>query len=282
VVDRRKKRAASDKSSTIQPRSSESELVWKRGRSGTKTTLREWERKMNKPLFQARKAGSASFKESSRLSKWKVMKNHATSVGSVFICEATFNAWLAGKRSSLLPKHAERVIEDFFQKHVPDAAIESVPGKSDETVTAQVSISPTLSQEVSSKLQEPAATVTPTIDQSAGALGGKIFVLSGTFAELGGGSGLNLGKDRAAAMIRSSGGQVRSAVSGKTDFVLVGNEPGRTKVNQARKRSVPMIDLEALQQVMVGQTSLESARRVAVASPPRIKRFSPGFQGQWK
>ena len=91
------------------------------------------------------------------------------------------------------------MIEDFFQKHVPEAAIESVPGKSDETVTAQVSSSPALCQEVSSKLpvhvQEPAATVAPT-SESAGALGGKIFELSGTFAELGGGSGSKTGQQQ--------------------------------------------------------------------------------------
>jgi hypothetical protein len=211
------------------------------------------------------------------------MRDHATSVGSVFVSEATFNTWLAGKRSVRLPKHAETIIEGFFQKHVPEA-IEAGARGLNATVKAQVSTN-LVCQDVSSKppakKRKPAVTVAP-MSESTGALDGKIFVLSGTFAELGGGSGLNLGKGRAEAMIRSCGGQVRSAVSGKTDFVLVGNEPGRTKVNEARKRSVPLIGLDALQQVKAGQTSLENARREAVASPPRIDRFSPGFPRRWK
>lgn len=54
-----------------------------------------------------------------------------------------------------------------------------------------------------------------------GVLEGKRFVLTGVFPELGGGKGLTLGKDRTTAMITSFGGRVTSAVSGKTDFVLV-------------------------------------------------------------
>ena len=60
-----------------------------------------------------------------------------------------------------------------------------------------------------------------------GVLDGKRLVLTGVFPELGGGTGLSLGKDRTTAMIESFGGKVTSAVSGKTDFVLVGKDPGK-------------------------------------------------------
>ena len=41
---------------------------------------------------------------------------------------------------------------------------------------------------------------------------------------------LELGKARVKTMIESFGGKVTSAVSGKTSFVLVGREPGMSKV----------------------------------------------------
>lgn len=50
----------------------------------------------------------------------------------------------------------------------------------------------------------------------AGILNGKKLVLTGTFPEVGGGSGLNLGKDRMVQMIESFGGKVTGSVSGKT------------------------------------------------------------------
>lgn len=48
----------------------------------------------------------------------------------------------------------------------------------------------------------------------AGSLKAKTFVLTGVFPEVGGGQGLNLGKEKVAAMITSFGGRVTSAISG--------------------------------------------------------------------
>ena len=50
----------------------------------------------------------------------------------------------------------------------------------------------------------------------AGLFNGKKFVLTGVFPEVGGGSGLSLGKDRMTNMIESFGGKVTGSVSGKT------------------------------------------------------------------
>lgn len=50
----------------------------------------------------------------------------------------------------------------------------------------------------------------------SGVLDGKKFVLTGVFPEIGGGSGLNMGKDRMKEMIESFGGKVTGSVSGKT------------------------------------------------------------------
>lgn len=72
----------------------------------------------------------------------------------------------------------------------------------------------------------------------ANVLQGKRVVLTGIFPELGGGAGLSLGKDRAKALVASFGGRVTGSVSGKTDVLLVGKEPGYSKVSQARSRRI--------------------------------------------
>ena len=56
--------------------------------------------------------------------------------------------------------------------------------------------------------------------------------------------GLNLGKDRAKAMIEAFGGRVTSAVSGKTDYLVVGAEPGASKVAKAQEKGIPMLDVK--------------------------------------
>lgn len=52
-------------------------------------------------------------------------------------------------------------------------------------------------------------------------LKGKKFVLTGIFPEVGGGSGLTLGKARMTQMIESFGGRVTSAVSGATGAYIL-------------------------------------------------------------
>ena len=111
----------------------------------------------------------------------------------------------------------------------------------------------------------------------ANVLDGKRFVLTGTFPEVGGGAGLNQGKDRTKEMIESFGGKVTSAVSGKTDFLLVGRDPGRSKVSQADKKDVPLIDLIALHKLLMGQATIEAT---AASEAPKITNFSAGYPGQ--
>ena len=48
----------------------------------------------------------------------------------------------------------------------------------------------------------------------AGSLKGKTFCLTGIFPEVGGGQGLNLGKDKVTQIITKFGGKVTSAISG--------------------------------------------------------------------
>merc|ERR1712232_798912 len=60
----------------------------------------------------------------------------------------------------------------------------------------------------------------------AGRLDDKRFVATGVFPELGGGFGLKLGRDKLKEMIESFGGRVTGSISGKTNYVVVGDDPG--------------------------------------------------------
>ncbi|GKY93930.1 hypothetical protein MPSEU_000359900 [Mayamaea pseudoterrestris] len=105
----------------------------------------------------------------------------------------------------------------------------------------------------------------------------KKFVLTGLFPEVGGGTGLSLGKARVRAMIESFGGVVTSGISGKTDYLVVGKEPGQSKVANARARKLPMVDLKSLQTRILGQAeTLELA-----GPPPKIQSYSAGYQGSY-
>ena len=108
----------------------------------------------------------------------------------------------------------------------------------------------------------------------ANSLKGETVVMTGIFPELGGGAGLSLGKDRAKAMISGFGGRVTSSVSGKTTLLLVGKEPGASKVSAAESKGVRMIGLEHLVDgLKVGR--LPSPEKSQV----QITEFSAGYYG---
>ncbi|MBI3630413.1 MAG: NAD-dependent DNA ligase LigA [Candidatus Rokubacteria bacterium] len=76
---------------------------------------------------------------------------------------------------------------------------------------------------------------------AGGPLAGKTFVLTGTL------SGLT--RDTAAELIERRGGRVTESVSGKTDYVVVGEAPG-SKAGEARRLGVPMLDERAFRRMV--------------------------------
>ena len=112
-------------------------------------------------------------------------------------------------------------------------------------------------------------------------LTGLMCFCSHTDSQVGGGAGLNLGKDKVKRMVESFGGRVTSSVSGKTDILIVGKEPGMSKVSQARdpknnkKSTIQVLDLHEISNVCRG-LSLEEAE------PATIGAFSAGFRNNGK
>lgn len=70
---------------------------------------------------------------------------------------------------------------------------------------------------------------------------GKTFVLTGSLA--------SYTRDEAGILIKERGGKVSSSVSKKTDFVLVGDDPG-SKYDKARKLDVPILSEVEFEQML--------------------------------
>ncbi|CAB9505460.1 DNA ligase [Seminavis robusta] len=111
---------------------------------------------------------------------------------------------------------------------------------------------------------------------------GKTFVLTGLFPEIGGGGGLDLGKGSVKAMIESFGGRVTGSISGKTDCLVVGKEPGMSKVSKARDRA--KVKLASLHDLKIGLdnglAALEDFDFCKAEEPMKIQSFSKGYNYQ--
>ena len=61
----------------------------------------------------------------------------------------------------------------------------------------------------------------------------------------------SLSRQEASELIRSAGGRVADSVSAKTDYVVVGENPG-SKLEKARKLGIPILNEEGLRGLLDG------------------------------
>jgi DNA ligase (NAD+) len=83
----------------------------------------------------------------------------------------------------------------------------------------------------------------PKVTSKGTALAGKTFVLTGTLP--------GLSREEAAERIQAAGGKVTGSVSKKTNYVVVGSDPG-SKYDKARELNVPVLDEEGLRRLLSG------------------------------
>jgi DNA ligase (NAD+) len=77
-----------------------------------------------------------------------------------------------------------------------------------------------------------------------GPLTGQTYVITGTLE--------GFTRDEAAAALEAKGAKVINSVSGKTSGLVVGEEPGNSKLTKARKLEVPLLDEQALNDLLAG------------------------------
>ena len=80
-------------------------------------------------------------------------------------------------------------------------------------------------------------------------LDGMSIVISGTFSQH--------SRDEYKALIEKNGGKNVGSISGKTSFILAGDNMGPSKLQKAEKLGVPLVD-EATFLDMIGEVSAES------------------------
>jgi DNA ligase (NAD+) len=94
-------------------------------------------------------------------------------------------------------------------------------------------------------------------ERSRGRLDGKTFVITGTLAHP---------RPAVAARIEAAGGKVVGAVSKKIDYLVVGESPG-SKVDQARKAGVAVLDEAGLEALLAGEAPVGEAAAEEAEQP---------------
>ena len=137
-------------------------------------------------------------------------------------------------------------------------SLENLAAAQEQELTATPEIGPTIARSVVEYFQQPAnwdliirlrqAGVDPRVEavpEEAGALAGKTFVLTGTLEKL--------TRNEAKEKIEALGGKVAGSVSKKTDYVVVGADPG-SKYEKAVALHITVLDEAALLELLDQQS----------------------------
>ena len=142
---------------------------------------------------------------------------------------------------------AQILVDDF-------GTIDAIAEADEETLQRSEGIGPEVARSVAlffkqqpnremiERLREAGVVMSaPKRVKTGGALSGKSFVLTGTLP--------NLTREAAAEMIVAAGGKVTGSVSKKTDYVVVGSEPG-SKLTKAEQLGIDILDESGLQALL--------------------------------
>jgi len=86
------------------------------------------------------------------------------------------------------------------------------------------------------------AGLKPTPIKTSGSLKNKAFVITGTLE--------TMSRDSAAEKIRELGGKFQNSVGKETDYLIVGEKPGESKIEDAKKWKTTILDEMALRQLI--------------------------------
>jgi DNA ligase (NAD+) len=117
-------------------------------------------------------------------------------------------------------------------------------------------------QKILEKLIEGGINVTDIgADEGERTLDGVSVVITGTLE--------GFSRDSATEAVQALGGKVTGSVSKKTDFVIAGDDPGRSKYEKALALGVPLLDVDGLRQLLdSGPAAVRARLAEAVESAP--------------
>jgi NAD-dependent DNA ligase len=119
------------------------------------------------------------------------------------------------------------------------------------------------------KQEKAKQPTTPSVAGSAmeGALSGLWFVLTGVWPSQGGGRGLTLGKERVKAWIEKIGGSVTKSISGVTNLLVTGENPGKKKVIEAHEKRLKIINIKQMNGLILGDFTLDD---LTISNYPKV------------
>ena len=139
------------------------------------------------------------------------------------------------------PQMARRLARRF-------PSLEALAATPLEALEAEEGVGPAIAQSLYDWFREPAnalliarlreAGVTPSAAAPTGPLAGQRVVITGDLR--------TLSREDAVRRIEAAGGTVQGSVSKKTDFLVVGESPGATKLDKARALGTALVDEEEL------------------------------------
>jgi hypothetical protein len=109
------------------------------------------------------------------------------------------------------------------------------------------------------KQEKAKQPITPSVTGGAmeGALSVLWFVLTGTWLSQGGGCGLTLGKARVKGQIEKFGGSVTTSISGITNVLVTGENPGKKKAVKAHEKQLKIINIKQMNGLIFGDFTLD-------------------------
>lgn len=82
----------------------------------------------------------------------------------------------------------------------------------------------------------------------------------------------SIGRDEASDLVKRYGGRVTGAPSGKTDYVVIGDNPGESKIDKVKKLNLKTLDEDGLFDLIRSRSKNAPATATQEAKPEPVKK----------
>lgn len=187
---------------------------------------------------------------------WKKMQDCMESMDGLYICGFTLLEPKDKKKVATLLLHAwkskkgtkrGRVEQEVTVSKKRKTLKQGKQEKQDAIATTSTDLTEASQKVTIPEEDKPTFVVPKVTKKNRHKLKGQTFVSTGIFPELGGGAGINIGKERLRKMIESFGGTYKDHLSKKdTTFLIEGKNKGKEKSQKAYDWQIPKMSLHEL------------------------------------